>query len=112
METEVLRTPDGDVIIMTNADYIDVIRKYISDEFAESIERQLKIYDEESHLDELYFNSDYKSMEESCDAYTETLNEVIYLANDLDNCLDEKKLNRKKLSELVTSIKNICSEVL
>lgn len=112
MEPEVLQTPDGNVIIMTRADYIDVIRKYISDEFADSVETQFSEWEKEFNLEEMKFNSDYEGLEMSCDEYVASLNEVTYLAEQLNICLTEDRLNRKKLKELVNSIKNICGEVL
>lgn len=109
---EVLQTPSGSVIIMTKYDLIEVVRSYCGDNIADYIEQNFKEYDTEEELNEKYFQSDYHSMEVSCDEYTSTLSEITFICKELQNMLEEKRLDRKKITDKVRAIENTALEVL
>ena len=109
---EVLQTPSGSVIIMTKYDLIEVVRSYCGDNIADYIEQNFKDYDTEEELNEKYFQSDYHSMEESCDEYTATLSEITFICKDIQCMLANKRIDKNKISEKVRIIENTALEVL
>lgn len=109
---DVLQTKDGTVTILSKYDLIDLIRSHISDDVADYVDKHFRMDDDEQALNELYFNSDYKSMEESCDEYTHALSEVMLICGEVKNLLEEKRLNRKLITDKIKFIENAASEVL
>ena len=109
---EVLQTPSGCVTILSKYDLIEVVRSYCGNNIADYIEQNFKEYDTEEELNEKYFQSDYHSMEVSCDEYTETLSEITCICKELQNMLEEKRLDRKKITDKVRAIENTALEVL
>ena len=109
---DVLQTPSGCVTIMTKYDLIDLIRSYISDDVANYVERNFKDYDTEEELNERYFNSDYNAMESSCDEYTATLSEITFMCKDIQNMLEQKRIDKNKIAEKIRMIENTALEVL
>lgn len=109
---EVLQTPSGSVIIMTKYDLIEVVRSYCGDNIADYIEQNFKDYDTEEELNEKYFQSDYHSMEVSCDEYTETLSEITFMCKDIQNMLEQKRIDKNKIAEKIRMIENTALEVL
>lgn len=109
---EVLQTPSGSVTIMTKYDLIEVVRSYCGDNIADYIEQNFKEYDTEEELNEKRFKSDFNAIEMSCDEYTETLSEITFICKELQNMLEEKRLDRKKITDKVRAIENTALEVL
>jgi hypothetical protein len=109
---DVLKTPDGVITVFEKVDVVDVIRRYVSDDVADYVEREMKYYDEQENLDKLYFESDYKSMEASCDEYTAALNDINDETEVLFQLIDAKRLDKKKLFDAVMQIQKKCLELL
>ena len=109
---DVLKTADGTVTILSKYDLIDLIRSHISDDVADYVDKHFREDDKEEELNKMYFNSDYNAMEASCDEYTHALSEVMLICDEVQNLLDEKRINRKLIKDKVRFISNAASEVL
>lgn len=109
---DVLKTPDGIITVFEKVDVVDVIRRYVSDDVADYVEREMRYYDEQENLDKMYFESDYRSLEMSCDEYTSTLNDINDKTEELFRLIDAKRLDKKKLFDAVMQIQKKCLELL
>ena len=109
---DVLKTPDGIITVFEKVDVVDVIRRYVSDDVADYVEREMRYYDEQENLDKMYFESDYRSLEMSCDEYTSTLNDINDKTEELFRLIDVKRLDKKKLFDAVMDIQKKCLELL
>lgn len=109
---DVLKTPDGIITVFEKVDVVDVIRRYVSDDVADYVEREMRYYDEQENLDKMYFESDYRSMEASCDEYTAALNDINDETEVLFQLIDAKRLDKKKLFDAVMQIQKKCLELL
>lgn len=109
---DVLKTADGTVTILSKYDLIDLIRSHISDDVADYVDKHFREDDNEEELNKMYLNSDYHAMEASCDEYTHALSEVMLICGEVKNLLEEKRLNRKLITDKIKFIENAASEVL
>lgn len=79
---DLVRTPDGDAIIGTKRDMLDLIEKYISVEARQMSEEWFDDFDSEAAYAEMSFNSDFAAIESENEGYRDELFEV---KSDLEN---------------------------
>lgn len=102
----VLNTPEGTIVALSDYDVIDTIRKNVSNDVADFVDRRLHELNEEQRYEELKFNSDFLALEQSVDAYSSALIDIRLLADELSNILsdDSKRLNRTQLCDKLEEI--------
>ena len=110
--SEVLKTPDGYVTVLSKYDLIDTVRSYISDDVADFIDNNFRDYDSEEELNKMYFESDYGNLEMSLDQMHFVLEDVVSGCVMIKNLLSEKRMDKEKLAKIVQEIYNNCMEVM
>jgi len=79
---DLVRTPDGDAVISTKMDMLDLIGKYISEEARQMSEEWFDDFDLDADYAERSFNSDFAAIESENEGYRDELFEV---KSDLEN---------------------------
>lgn len=105
MISSVLNVPNGQIVVLSDYDVIDVIRDNVSDDVADFVSQRLHELNEERDYEQLKFNTDYESLESSCDAYNSAMNDIWQMSDELiDEIKGADRLNRQKILEKLEAI--------
>lgn len=112
---DLVRTPDGDAIIGTKRDMLDLIEKYISVEARQMSEEWFDDFDLDADYAERSFNSDFAAIENENEGYRDELFEVKsdleVITYDMEK-IKSQTLGKKGFAELYTKLNNTLQRIV
>lgn len=112
---DLVRTPDGDAVIHTKRDMLDLIGKYISEEARQMSEEWFDDFDLDADYAERSFESDLKATEEENELYRDELYEI---RSDLEVIIDKmdktesRTIGKKAFGILYTQLNNTLQRIV